>query len=275
MPESVRAALLHIIAQPQGLLLITGPTGSGKTTTLYGLLQHLNTPQIKICTIEDPVEYEVPGIVQAQTNSKLTFGLALRAMLRQDPDVILVGEIRDSETAKIAVQSALTGHIVLSTLHTNTAALSLNRLLDLDVDSNTLSGSVGGVMAQRLVRWLCDRCKIKVPVDAYVIGHIKRSNVRPELIEKLTHTYSVNPDGCDCCRKGWTGRLPVFELIMPSPEVRLAIEEKNLKALVSAAENQPQYTSLTQAALYLVIEGLTTLQEAIAVTGSEQITLEI
>lgn len=268
MPENIRSAIRIMISQPQGLFLVTGPTGSGKTTTLYGILQHLNTPKVKIITAEDPIEYRIAGIVQSQTNQHLTFASALKSMLRQDPDIILVGEIRDSETARIATQAALTGHIVLSTLHTNSAAVSLTRMLDLGVDPNALAASVGGLMAQRLVRGLCPHCKVASPMNNYARGQMLAQGVRQQLVDAAEVLYEPSRDGCEHCIKGWRGRLPIFELIVPTHEVRQAVEESNLKALIRAAEEQAQYQTLSQHAMFMVLEGNTSLQEAMAVAGS-------
>ncbi|WP_047349695.1 GspE/PulE family protein [Diaphorobacter sp. J5-51] len=268
MPEIIRSTIRTVVSQPQGLFLVTGPTGSGKTTTLYGILQHLNTPKVKIITAEDPIEYRISGIVQAQTNERLTFASALKSMLRQDPDIILVGEIRDSETARIATQAALTGHIVLSTLHTNSAAVSLTRMLDLGVDQNALAASVGGFMAQRLVRCLCPHCKVETPVTQYAIGQMKSQNLTDDEIASVDILYEPDRNGCEHCTKGWAGRTPVFELIIPTPEARQAIEEGNLKSLIRAAEGQQQYQTLAQHAMRMALDGSTSLNEVMSVTGS-------
>lgn len=268
MPEIIRSSIKQIVSQPQGLLLVTGPTGSGKTTTLYGILQYVNSPKVKIITVEDPIEYRIPGIIQSQTNERLTFASALKSMLRQDPDTILVGEIRDSETARIATQSALTGHIVLSTLHTNSAAVSLTRMLDLDVDANALAAAAGGFMAQRLVRCLCPHCRVPVAMSSYAKSQMLSQGVREERIASVDTLYEVNKEGCGHCKKGWTGRSAIFELILPTPDVRLAIEDRNLKALVRAAQEQAQYQTLSQCAMHLVLDGMTSLTESMAVAGS-------
>jgi type II secretory ATPase GspE/PulE/Tfp pilus assembly ATPase PilB-like protein len=274
MPEDIRSAIRHVISQPQGLFLVTGPTGSGKTTTLYGVLQQLNNHGVKIITIEDPIEFRIKGISQAAVNLKLTFSGALRSMLRQDPDVILVGEIRDSETARIAVQAALTGHIVLSTLHTNSATITMSRLLDLDVDPNALAAAMGGFMAQRLVRVLCGQCKISTPFDDYTKKQMLDTGIDPSRVAEAHEIWIHNPDGCPACNNGWTGRAPVFELILPTPDVRLAVEESNLKSLERAARLQPQYRTLAQHAMEMVLAGETSMIEAMSVTGSTMVLLE-
>lgn len=269
MPPDIRAAIERIIEQPQGLFLVTGPTGSGKTTTLYSLLQRVNQPNVKIITVEDPVEYWVAGIAQSQINAKMGFAQALRAILRQDPDVVLVGEIRDAETARIAVQAALTGHIVLSTLHTNSALITLNRLLDLEVDPHALAAAMAGFMAQRLVRQLCPRCREPVPMTPDLVSHFTRVGfTEGELPDRIFEAR-----GCEHCQGGFRGRLPIFELVVSSPAVRLAIEEGSLKSLEHAAQAQPQYRTLARHALELVLVGETSLSEALAVTGSEVVRL--
>jgi len=270
IPADIRGAIDHIIRQPQGLFLVTGPTGSGKTTTLYSILQQLNQPEVKIITVEDPIEYRIAGICQAQANQKLTFASALKGMLRQDPDIILVGEIRDSETARIATQAALTGHIVLSTLHTNNALVTLSRMLDLDVDPHALSAAMGGFMAQRLVRELCPHCKTPVPINVYDMHQMVATGIDdPAEIHEGGVIYE--PCGCEYCSDGWKGRMPVFELITSTPESRLAVESGDLKSLERAAKQQKQYRSLGHHAMQLVLEGRTSLLEAMAITGSAQI----
>lgn len=271
MPEDIRAAIRHIISQPMGLFLVTGPTGSGKTTTLYGILQQMHTEKVKIITIEDPIEFRIQGIVQAATNLKLTFAKALKSMLRQDPDVILVGEIRDEETAGLATQAALTGHIVLSTLHANSATITLNRMLDLGVDPNALSAALAGFLAQRLVRTVCPHCRVPQKVDGYILKQILAAGMPLEDVEAIDSIYTHNPEGCSECHEGWSGRTPVFEIVLATPEVRLAVEQGDLMALRAAAALQSQYRTLTHDAYRLVAQGVTTVAEAMAVTGSAMI----
>lgn len=274
MPEDIRSAIRHVISQPQGLFLVTGPTGSGKTTTLYGILKQINSPAVKTMTIEDPIEFRIQGIVQAATNLKLTFARALRAMLRQDPDVILVGEIRDEETAGLATQAALTGHIVLSTLHANSATVTLNRMLDLEVDPNALSAALGGFLAQRLVRTLCPHCRQEQPLDGYIRSQIIEAGVSEQEIDAIGLIYTNNPSGCSHCHDGWLSRTPVFEIILATPEVRIAVEHGDLKALKAAAALQPQYRTLSHDAYRLVARGITSVGEAMAVTGSAMVVSE-
>jgi len=269
MPADIHAALQRVISQPQGMLMVTGPTGSGKTTTLYGVLLQLIKPAVKIITIEDPVEYRIEGLTQAQVNPKLAFAKALKAMLRQDPDVILVGEIRDDETAGIAAQSALTGHLVLTTLHTNSALMTLSRMLDLKVDPNVLAASMGGILAQRLVRRLCQHCRLAAPLTHEVAKLIEKSGVPAETISAHSSLYTHNPHGCEHCKSGWSGRKGIYELLLPTQAVRLAIEESSLKDLARAAETQPQYRTLLHDAMLNVLSGDTSLAEALDVTGRE------
>lgn len=268
MPDDVRRAINHVISQPQGLFLVTGPTGSGKTTTLYGIMKQLNTPEVKILTAEDPIEYRLPGISQSEMNNKMTFASALKSMLRQDPDIILVGEIRDSETARIAVQASLTGHIVLSTLHTNSALTTLNRLLDLGVDPNALSSAIGGFMAQRLIRRLCPHCKTPREVTEYDRHQILASGCTEQNLACVSTLYEPHKGGCEHCSNGWVGRLPVIELVISSHDVRLAIEQGDLKALERAAKMQQQYRTLGHHAMLVALHGETSIMEAMAATGS-------
>lgn len=269
MPEDIRAALQRIVKQPQGLLVVTGPTGSGKTTTLYGILLQLISPAVKIITVEDPVEYRFEGLTQAQVNQKLTFAKALKAILRQDPDVILVGEVRDAETAGIAAQSALTGHIVLTTMHTNSAVMTLSRFLDLDVDPNVLSAAMGGFLAQRLVRALCHQCRVPTPLTPEMGKIIAKSGVPQSVIDSHSSIYMRNSHGCEHCKSGWAGRTGIFELVLPTKAVREAIDESSLEQLTRAAEMQPQYRSLAHDAMLNVLRGTTTLGEALEVTGRD------
>jgi len=224
---------LSALAQPHGIMLVTGPTGSGKTTTLYAALAHLNAPDRKLTTIEDPIEYRLPGVVQSQINPAIgyTFSTALRSFLRQDPDVMMVGEIRDTETAQIAVQAALTGHMILSTLHTNTAAGAVTRLLDMGVEPFLLSSVLTGVLAQRLVRRLCPHCRTPYEADAAVLA---RLGIDPNGGEGRTFYH---PCGCEKCKgSGYAGRMAVFEFIRIDREIgTLILHRADTRAIADQA----------------------------------------
>ncbi|MFQ3324840.1 MAG: general secretion pathway protein E [Pseudomonadales bacterium] len=225
MDAQLLGSIKKLIAQPHGIILVTGPTGSGKTTTLYAALQSIDMLRRNILTIEDPIEYDIEGISQTQVNEKsgMTFASGLRSMLRQDPDVILIGEIRDNETASIGVQASLTGHLVLSTLHTNTAVGAITRLTNMGVESYLLASSLSAVMAQRLVRKLCDNCKIIRPITVHEIDIFNTYKLKPP--QELAH-----PEGCaECNNTGFYGRSAVYELVI--------IDDK-LKHLITKAESE-------------------------------------
>ena len=255
---------LDVLAQPNGIILITGPTGSGKTTTLYTALTRLNTPESKIITVEDPVEYELEGInqIQVKADIDLTFSNILRSIIRQDPDIIMVGEMRDTETANIAVQSALTGHLVLTTLHTNDAASGMIRLLDMGVDDFLLASTVTGILAQRLMRRLCDHCK-----QAYMPAK--------ELIEELAMQAVIDSEGsnfyaatgCEHCgNTGYKGRLAMVEFLVVSETIKKQVMaradafEMNESALSEGME------SMLVDGLKKAARGLTTLEEVVRLT---------
>ncbi|HEY0811437.1 MAG TPA: GspE/PulE family protein, partial [Longimicrobiales bacterium] len=237
------ALLRKFIGRPHGMLLVTGPTGSGKTTTLYAALDALRTGHQKIITVEDPVEYELSGVTQVQVNAKigLTFATALRAILRQDPDIVLVGEIRDPETAAIAVHAALTGHLVLATLHTNNAAGALTRMIDLGIAPYLLASTVDAVLAQRLVRRLCEECG-------------KTDGAEP------------HARGCTTCRQtGYRGRTGVFELLAIDDRLRHVIAVNPDTNQIHAAAVEAGMRTLLRDGERLVAEGLTTLEEVLRV----------
>jgi len=256
---------IDILAQPHGIILITGPTGSGKSTTMYAALKQLNTSERKIITVEDPVEYQMEGInqIQAKPQIGLTFASALRSIVRQDPDVIMIGEMRDLETARIAVQSALTGHLVLSTLHTNDAAGGITRLLDMGLEEYLLTSTVNGILAQRLVRKLCPVCK-----EGYVAP--------PELIKELRlrrfapdgEIVLYKPVGCSACAgMGYRGRLAIIEFLPMTDPVRkliMAHEEAGAIQKLAIAEGME---TLYENGLVKVIQGITTLEEVMRVTS--------
>jgi general secretion pathway protein E len=215
--SEVRAKLESLLTLPHGIFLVTGPTGSGKTTTLYAGLGTLNSREKNVLTVEDPVEYHVQGLGQTQVNNKagMTFAKGLRAILRQDPDVVMVGEIRDLETKQIAVQASLTGHLVLSTLHTNSAAGAVTRLLDMGVESFLLSSSLSGVLAQRLVRKLCVRCKV---VHSLSQTESEMFNAKLSSGDVI---YKISDNGCEHCGgTGYRGRTGIYELIVVGQEIR-------------------------------------------------------
>ena len=253
----------ELIKRPHGIILITGPTGSGKTTTLYAALQTINAPDKKIITIEDPVEYELKGINQIQVNTKagLTFANGLRSIVRQDPDVILIGEIRDRETADIAIQSALTGHLVFSTLHTNDAAGAITRLIEIGVEDYLLASSVIGLMAQRLVRVLCPECK-------------KPFVPEPALVKKLSLPFTptsehplYRPNGCKfCSQSGYRGRTGIFELLMIDDEIRNLIVKSRSSVDIRDAAISKGMTLLRSDGWSKVQSGISSIAEVLRVT---------
>jgi general secretion pathway protein E len=256
---------MEVLALPHGIILITGPTGSGKSTTLYTALKQLNTTARKIITVEDPVEYQMDGInqIQAKPQIGLTFAAALRSIVRQDPDVIMIGEMRDLETARIAVQSALTGHLVLSTLHTNNAAGGVTRLLDMGLEEYLLTSTVNGILAQRLVRKLCPACKQAYTAPQTLIDEMQLRRLVPN--GEITLYHSV---GCSACNGlGYRGRLAIIEFLPMSNTIRQAImshEEMGVIQNLAIAEGM---TTLYEDGLNKVIQGITTLEEVLRVTS--------
>jgi type IV pilus assembly protein PilB len=252
-----------LLASPYGIVLVTGPTGSGKTTTLYSALQLLNKEDVNIMTVEDPVEYQFPGMRQVHVNvtAGLTFAAALRSFLRQDPDIVMVGEIRDKETAEIAVQAALTGHLVFSTLHTNDSASSFTRLIDMGVEPFLVSSSVLGILAQRLVRRVCEKCK-----EFYV--------PEPEIVRDLGVTDRVTKDtkfargkGCGLCgQSGYKGRIGIYELLKISPEVQGLVLKRASADSIREVATQQGLTTLRLAALDKLFQGVTSVEEVFRVT---------
>ncbi|MBF0511285.1 MAG: Flp pilus assembly complex ATPase component TadA [Candidatus Omnitrophica bacterium] len=251
-----------LIQYPNGIILVTGPTGSGKTTTLYSALTTVNSIEKNILTIEDPVEYELPLIRQTQINPRagLTFATGLRAILRQDPDIIMVGEIRDKETAEIAIQASLTGHLVLSTLHTNDAPSALTRLIDMGIEPFLVASSVVGILAQRLVRTICTRCK-----EAYVPDNvILRSLGLPEG-EKF-----YKGRGCQQCKNtGYTGRVGIFELLSINEEIKKLVNKKASADEIAAIGKREGMRTLKEGGIEKARMGLTTLEEIVRVTRIE------
>ena len=269
MPHNIAVSLQDIMRRPHGLFLVTGPTGSGKSTTLYAALNEINSVERKIFTVEDPVEYRLQGISQVQVHPRigLDFARVLRTILRQDPDVIMVGEIRDHETAEIAARAALTGHLVLATLHTNDAVGAFPRLQELKVEPFLIGSAVLGVMAQRLVRRICPSCKTedKEVSPSERAAFAARLGMPPDFV-----TFFCGK-GCNTCNfTGYRGRQPVFELIRMAPSLRAAILGNSRAALLEAANQQQQFTLLREEAMRLVWEGITTLAEMVRVTSDAE-----
>ena len=255
-----------LIANPGGIVLVTGPTGSGKTTTLYSTLKQLATPEVNVCTIEDPIEMIEPALNQIQVQPQIDFGFAegVRALMRQDPDIIMVGEIRDLETAEMAIQSALTGHLVLSTLHTNDAPTVVTRLLDLGVAAYLLNSTLLGVMAQRLVRTLCAHCKEKVPFDNPEKIKIWHDTVSPWKGDPPKDIYK--PVGClECRNTGYMGRIGIYEILLMTPEIkRLIVADADLAAITAEAYKSGMKPLRLSGAMK-VAQGVTTLEEVLKV----------
>ncbi len=258
-PDSL-TRLQEIVHKPHGIFLVTGPTGSGKTTTLYSSLAELNAATINVLTVEDPIEYNLPGIGQTQVNTKadMTFARGLRAILRQDPDVVMVGEIRDLETAEVAVQASLTGHLVLSTLHTNSAVGAITRLVDMGVEPFLLSSSLIGVLAQRLVRTLCPDCRVMQDADA---SECRFLGVEPTWPPKVYH-----PGGCDACgHSGYRGRVGIYELITVDDGLRQQIHDQASEQALGKYVRQYS-PGIRDDGRAKVLEGITTVAEVLRVT---------
>lgn len=265
MPVDMMKRLRRIIHRPNGLVLVTGPTGSGKTTTLYGALAELNTSERKLITVEDPVEYRLPGINQVQVNEKieLSFSRVLRSALRQDPDVVLVGEMRDQETAQIGMRAALTGHLVLSTLHTNDAVSTPIRLLDMGVPHYMVASSLQAVLAQRLVRVICESCSTDyAPLPA------EQEWLQMELGNRVTaHTYK-HGRGCSHCNgTGYRGRTGVYEMLEMTTAVAHAANSEDPNHFIRVAREQMAGQTLRRHAVSLVVAGRTTISEAMRITN--------
>jgi general secretion pathway protein E len=261
------AIVMDAIGKPNGIIYITGPTGSGKTTTLYAILAQLNKPDVNIITVEDPVEYQLAGIGQVQVKEKigLTFASALRSILRQDPDIVMIGETRDAETAQIAIQAALTGHLVLSTLHTNSAPASITRLLDMGVEPYLIASSVVIVIAQRLVRRLCDNCKQPYKPTAELI---KSLGLTAKDAEKIIFYQAV---GCEQCNNtGYRGRMAIFEMMRITPEIGKLTMERNDTAHIRKQAAADGMVMLIQDGIRKIKDGVTTIDEVLSVATIEQ-----
>jgi len=255
-----------MINKNHGIFLVTGPTGSGKTTTLYAALTRLNNREKNIITVEDPIEYQLKGVGQIQVNPKidLTFANGLRSILRQDPDIIMVGEIRDRETAEIAVQSALTGHMVFSTLHTNDAAGALTRLVEMGIEPFLAASSIVGIFAQRLVRTICPHCK-------------EAHQPPEELLREISNEFPLPPgatfyrgEGCDKCMQiGYWGRRGIYELLKVDDDIRELLLQDKDAATIKKAAIKSGMQSLRSAGLSAALQGITTLDEVMRVTQEE------
>ncbi len=263
MPDEIKVPFYKLINLPHGIVLVTGPTGSGKSTTLYSALNEIKDPTLKIITVEDPVEYQMAGINQIQVHAKigLTFAAGLRSILRHDPDIILIGEIRDYETAESAIQSSLTGHLVFSTLHTNDAASAFTRLIDMGIEPYLCASTVEGVLAQRLVRRLCAKCKVPFhPTDSDVPDDFPRP-----LPEKL-----FKPGACrDCRETGYSGRVGIFELMTTNDSIRQLCIERASSTQIRHVALKHGLITLRQCGYGRVIEGITSVDEIARITKGD------
>ena len=256
----------ELIRMPDGIILVTGPTGSGKTTTLYGCLNTINKPDRKIITVEDPVEYELPGInqVMVKTDIGMTFAAALRAMMRQAPNVIMLGEIRDEETAGIAIQAALTGHLVFSTLHTNDAPGAVARLVDIGVKRFLIASAVRAIIAQRLVRKLCPNCKLPASLTERDMRTLNLD------VRQVAESNIMGPKGCEMCRNlGYRGRMGIFELFKIDDEVRHLINEDLTSPQLRRRARELGMRTLREDGIRKVLAGITAPEEILRVTSSD------
>jgi general secretion pathway protein E len=267
-PEDTLVGFNGLIQRPHGIILVTGPTGSGKTTTLYCALGKINSPEKKIITVEDPVEYQLKGINQIQVKPLigLTFANALRSIVRQDPDVILIGEVRDAETAEIAIHSALTGHLVLSTLHTNDAPSAITRLIDMGMEDYLLSSTIIGILAQRLVRMACPYCREPYKPDAVIMREMK---VEGEQLDRL-NIFEVK--GCErCSQTGYWGRAGIFEYLEITDGIRKLILEKRDSNIIKEVARKSGMRTLREDGWLKVRQGMTTISEVLRVTQEEEL----
>ena len=256
--------ILKMLTDPNGIILVTGATGSGKSTTVYSFLQRLNVKGTNLITVEDPVEMEMEGLNQVQVNSEigLDFATVLRSILRQDPNVIMIGEIRDSETAQIAVRASITGHLVLSTLHTNNSLTTIERLLDMDVERYLLASALSGIVSQKLARQLCDKCKKARATTPY-----EKEMFKKFLNMNVDQVYDAV--GCPECSGGYKGRIAIQEVLLISPDIRDAISAKVSKAELRSLVYGSDVITLLQDGLYKVLAGFTSLEEIIKLTEAD------
>ena len=253
------AKLKRMIRIPNGMILITGATGSGKSTTTYSILQTLNKEETNIITVEDPIEMNIEGLNQVQVNSEIgmTFAAALRSILRQDPNIILIGEIRDSETAQIAVRASITGHLVLSTIHTNNTLSTVERLLDMNVERYLLSSALTGIISQRLAKRVCKKCRIERETTEY-----EKKLLKLNLHKDIDKVWEANPEGCSECHNGYKGRIAIHEVLELDDEIRSALNNEDLKKEdIKKLVYTENVITMLQDALEKVVEGITTFEE--------------
>ena len=258
----------YLVSSPNGIILSSGPTGSGKTTTLYAILRYLNSDTVNVTTIEDPIEIKLEGINQSAVNPKagISFANSLRAILRQDPDKILIGEIRDFETLEVAISASLTGHLVLSTIHTNSACSTVTRLIEMGAKDYLISSTLSGVVAQRLVRKLCPNCKEEYyPTEE----EVRMITQKPEEIEKLMHTQLYRPKGCPNCKNtGYLGRLAVLEILVVNKEIRKMISQHAHDVDIEEyAVREQGMNTLSMACMKHILEGNTSIEERVRILG--------
>jgi len=267
--EKNLAIVVKNISKPYGMILVTGPTGSGKTTTLYAVLKELNKPEVSIITIEDPIEYSLEGVEQIQTNQRtgLTFANGLRSILRQDPNIIMVGEIRDEETAGISVNAALTGHLILSTLHTNDAATTLPRLLDMNIEPFLIASTVNVAISQRLVRRICQTCKVKKELKAEEIKSLEESLPKSYLRNRdLSKQDFYEGSGCkECDNSGYKGRIAIHEVLEVTESIRKAIMAQATAATIKDIAVLEGMVPIIQDGLEKVEQGITSIEEVLRV----------
>ena len=250
--------VLKMLSFPNGIILVTGATGTGKSTTLYSFLQKLNTEGSNLITVEDPIEMDIKGVNQVQVNSDigLDFATVLRSILRQDPNIIMIGEIRDSETAKIAVRASITGHLVLSTIHTNNSLNTIERLLDMDVERYLLASALTGIVSQKLARKLCDKCKIKRAVTV-----TEKNLFKTVLGIDVTEVFEANPSGCPNCNHGYHGRIAIQEVLLINQDIRDAISAGMRKEELRKLVYNKDVITMLQDGLFKVLAGFTTTDE--------------
>ena len=270
MPEDIKARFVALLARASGMVLVTGPTGSGKTTTLYAALQHVNSPENKIITVEDPVEYRLERVNQVQVNPRigLTFATILRTALRHDPDIVLIGEMRDQETVEIGLRAAMTGHMVFSTLHTQDAASAVSRLLDMGAEGYLIAAALDGILAQRLLRRLCDNCARETTVSVHEAAWLSRHLDE----DRLRSTTFRDSEGCTYCNMtGYRGRIGVYELLEVDASIADAIRRTDLVALEWLAVRTKGFTPLVRSALQCAVDGVTSVAEVMrSVSGLEE-----